>query len=243
MPTLLVLGATSDIALAIARKFAANKYDVQLAGRDIPQLQTIQSDISIRHGVKASVHAFDAIQFSSHTQFFEALPVKPDVTICVLGSMLDEEKALQEWDTSRLMIDTNYTGPVSILNIVAKYYASQKKGTIVGISSVAGERGRQSKMIYGSSKAAFSAYLAGLRNKLFVDKVHVMTVKPGFVYTKMTAELKLPALLTAQPEQVADAVYKGVVNKKNTVYVKWFWRWIMLIIKMIPEFQFKKMKL
>lgn len=243
MPTVLVLGATSDIALAISRKFAAEKYDIQLAGRDIPQIQTIQSDLVIRYGVKASVHSFDALQFSSHAAFFEGLPVKPDITICVLGSMLDEDKAVEDWQTSRLMIETNYTGPVSILNIVAKYYAAQKKGTIVGISSVAGERGRQSKMIYGSSKAAFTAYLAGLRNRLFADKVHVLTVKPGFVYTKMTAELKLPALLTAQPEQVATAVYKGVIKKKNTIYVKWFWRWIMLIIKCIPEFQFKKMKL
>lgn len=243
MPTLLVLGATSDIALAIARKFARHQYDIQLAGRDMAQLETIKTDIAIRNNVKTSVHRFDALDFSAHESFFNSLPVKPDITVCVLGSMLDEEKAIDDWNTSRLMIETNYSGPVSILNIVARHYAAQKAGTIIGISSVAGERGRQSKMIYGSSKAAFTAYLAGLRNKLFADKVHVMTVKPGFVYTKMTADIKLPPLLTAQPEQVADAVYKGAMKKKNTIYVKWFWRWIMLIIKCIPEFQFKKMKL
>lgn len=243
MPTVLVLGATSDIALAIARKFAGHKYDIQLGGRDIPQLQSIKTDLEVRYGVQTSVHAFDALQFSSHEPFFESLPVKPDITVCVFGTMLDEDKALQDWETTRKMIDTNYTAPVSILNIVARHYSSQKRGTIVGISSVAGERGRQSKLIYGSSKAAFTAYLDGLRNRLFIDKVHVVTVKPGFVYTKLTAELPLPKLLTAEPSEVANAVYSAVIKKKNTIYVKWFWRWIMLIIKSIPEFQFKKMKL
>jgi short-subunit dehydrogenase len=108
---------------------------------------------------------------------------------------------------------------------------------------VAGERGRQSNYFYGSAKAGFTAYLSGLRNRLFTEKVHVLTVKPGFVYTKMTENLPLPKLLTAVPEDVAKVVYSGVMKKKNVVYVKWFWRWIMLIIKSIPEFMFKKMKL
>src|SRR5690606_12784913 len=116
-------------------------------------------------------------------------------------------------------------------------------GTIVGISSVAGERGRQSNYLYGSAKAGFTAYLSGLRNALFSDNVHVVTVLPGFVYTKMTENLNLPKLLTAQPSEVADAIYAAVQKKKNTIYVRWFWKWIMLIIKCIPEFIFKKLKL
>jgi decaprenylphospho-beta-D-erythro-pentofuranosid-2-ulose 2-reductase len=243
MSSILILGATSDIAVAIARKFAEEKYAIQLAGRDTEQLKPIQSDIQVRYGVDCSIHVFDAVQFSSHEAFFQGLSPKPDITVCVMGSMLDEDKAFHDWPMAKTMIDTNFSGPVSILNIAGRYYSEQKQGTIVGISSVAGERGRQSKLIYGSSKAAFSAYLAGLRNKLFKDKVHVLSVKPGFVYTKMTAELKLPKPLTAQPSEVANAVFKGVKSKKNTVYVKWMWRWIMLIIKNIPEFQFKKMKL
>jgi len=243
MPTVLILGATSDIATAIAKKFAPNRYNVQLAARNTEQLKPLQSDIHVRYNVECTLHNFDALTFSSHASFFNSLPIKPDVTICVFGVMEDEDKALDDFESTHRMIDTNYTGAVSILNIVAKYYASQKKGTIVGISSVAGERGRQSKLIYGSAKAAFSAYLDGLRNKFFKDNVHVVTVKPGFVYTKMTEEIKLPAPLTAKPAEVADAVYTAVVKKKNTVYVKWVWRWIMLIIKNIPEFQFKKMNI
>lgn len=243
MPTVLILGATSDIAIAIAKKFSVKKYNIQLAGRDITQLKAIQSDTHIRYGVDCSIHEFDVLQFTSHQLFFDNLNPKPDITISVVGVMYDEDKAFDDWQTARKMIDTNYTGVVSVLNIAAKYYSLQKKGTIVGISSVAGDRGRQSKLIYGSAKAAFSAYLSGLRNKLAKDNVHVVTVKPGFVYTKMTAELKLPALLTAHPDAVAESIFKAVQKKKNVIYVKWFWRWIMLIIKCIPEFQFKKMKL
>jgi short-subunit dehydrogenase len=108
---------------------------------------------------------------------------------------------------------------------------------------VAGDRGRASKLIYGSSKAGFSAYLSGLRNKLAASGVHVLSVKPGFVSTRMTAGMDLPALLTATPEQVAMAVYKAVIRRQNTLYVKWFWRWIMLIIRLIPEPLFKKLHL
>jgi short-subunit dehydrogenase len=141
------------------------------------------------------------------------------------------------------MIHTNYTGAVSILNVVSRYYEQQKEGVIVGISSVAGERGRQSNYIYGSAKAGFTAYLSGLRNRMFREGVHVLSVQPGFVYTRMTENLKLPALLTAKPEDVGAAVYSAVEKKKNIIYVKWFWRWIMLIITSIPEFIFKKLKL
>jgi short-subunit dehydrogenase len=243
MPTVLVLGATSDMAAAIAKQFAAHNYAVQLAARRIDQLKPLQSDLGIRYGIACSLHPFDALQFHSHQAFFDGLEPKPDVTICVFGTMLDEVRAMHQWDLTKLMIDTNYTGAVSILNVAATYYRGTHKGTIVGISSVAGDRGRASKLIYGSSKAAMTAYLAGLRNLLYGDHVHVVSVKPGFVYTRMTEDLALPKLLTASVAEVAHAVYHAVEKKKNVVYVKWFWRYIMLLIKNIPEFQFKKMKL
>ena len=243
MQTVLVLGATSDIAVAIAKKFASQKYNIQLAARDVSQLQAIKSDIEIRYGVACQNYAFDALLFNTHKTFFESLDPKPDITICVFGIMDEEDDAFNSWELTERMISTNYTGAVSILNIAAKYYIAQKNGTIIGISSVAGERGRASRMVYGSSKAAFTAYLGGLRNMCFADNVHVMTVKPGFVFTRMTAHMTPKKPLTAQPEEVADVVYKAFEKKKNVVYVKWFWRYIMLIIKLIPEFQFKKMKL
>ena len=130
-----------------------------------------------------------------------------------------------------------------MLNIIAALYVAEKKGIIAGISSVAGERGRQSNYTYGSAKAGFTAYLSGLRNRLYKYGVHVVTVQPGFVYSKMTAHVELPKLLTATPEEVATAVKKAIIKKRNIVYIKWFWKWIMLTIKMIPETVFRKMKL
>lgn len=243
MPTVLILGAASDMAVAIARKMAEKGYSIQLAARKVNRLEALCSDIKVRFGAACTLHEFDALDFPKHASFFESLPEKPEVTICVFGYMSDNEEARKNWEETERMIHSNYTGAVSILNIVSNYYGAQKKGTIVGISSVAGERGRQSNYIYGSAKAAFTAYLSGLRNRMYADGVHVVSILPGFVYTRMTEHLKLPALLTAKPEDVANVVYKAITAKKNTVYVKWFWRWIMLIIKCIPEFQFKKMKL
>lgn len=215
MSTVLILGATSDIGFAIAKKFASQKYDVQLAGRRLDQLEPLQRDLVIRYEVNCSIHNFDAADFASHQSFYDSLSPKPDVTVYVIGYMNDNEKAANDWTESLKTINANYSGAVSILNSIASDYAKRKSGTMVGISSVAGNRGRQSNYIYGSAKAAFTAYLSGLRNKLYQDKVHVMTVLPGFVYTKMTEHLSLPKLLTANPEQVASAVYNGVKKKEQ----------------------------
>jgi decaprenylphospho-beta-D-erythro-pentofuranosid-2-ulose 2-reductase len=243
MSTVLILGATSDIGVAIAREFARSGNDIQLAARNPGDLGRIASDISIRFNVRTSSHSFDAGVTDSHASFFAGLSPKPDLTVYTIGYMGPGKESLQTWTETEKIIDANYTGAVSILNIVAGYYASQKKGTIIGISSVAGERGRQSNFLYGSAKAGFSAYLSGLRNYLFPLGVHVVTVKPGFVYTKMTEGLPLPARLTASPEKVAIAVRKAAAKKSNTIYHKGIWRWIMLVIKTIPEPLFKKLKL
>lgn len=243
MPTLLVLGATSDMAIAIAKKFAAEGYRLQLAARNVSRLSRLQADLSISRGVECSLHEFDAEAVNTHAAFFSALPEQPDITICVFGYLGNQPLGQSDWTECHHILQINYVGAVAILNLVANAYEAQGKGTIVGISSVAGERGRQSNYLYGSAKAGFTAYLSGLRNRLFKNNVHVLTVQPGFVYTRMTEGMPLPKLLTATPEIVAGAVYHAVVKKKNVIYVKWFWRWIMLIIKSIPEFMFKKMKL
>ena len=243
MQTVLILGATSDIAVAMARQFASRGYDVQLAARHPEQLVPLASDLRIRYGVNATTYDFEACDFAAHGSFYRALTPKPDVTICVFGAMVDEDVAAKDWDVALRMMLTNYVGAVSILNLVAHDYLQRRAGVIVGLSSVAGDRGRASKLIYGSSKAGFSAYLSGLRNRLAASGVHVLSVKPGFVSTRMTAGMDLPPLLTATPEQVALAVYNAVIRRQNTLYVKWFWRWIMLIIRLIPEPLFKKLHL
>ena len=243
MPTALILGAASDMAIAIAEKFASGGYNIQLAARNVSRLEPLQSDLAIKYTSRVSIHEFDALAYDTHNAFFEELEPKPDVTICVFGFLGENEKAVDDWAQASKIIHTNYTGAVSILNIVARYYASRNEGVIAGISSVAGERGRQSNYLYGSAKAGFTAYLSGLRNSLYHKGVHVVTIQPGFVYTKMTENIALPKLLTARTEEVAEAVYGAVRKKRNVVFVKWFWRYIMMIIRNIPEFMFKKLKL
>lgn len=243
MSSVLILGATSDVAIACARVYAQNKYNLFLAGRDADVLQPVASDLRIKFQVDVTVVAFDALQFETHAAFYQSLSSKPDVTICVFGLLGDQLESAKDWSACKRVIDSNYTGAVSILNIIANDYEQRKSGTIVGISSVAGERGRQSNFIYGSAKAGFTAYLSGLRNRLHASGVHVVTVKPGFIYTRMTEHLTLPKPLTAKPEQLGKAIFKAVVKSKNVIYVLPVWRWVMLIIRNIPEGIFKKLKL
>jgi decaprenylphospho-beta-D-erythro-pentofuranosid-2-ulose 2-reductase len=239
----LILGATSDMALAIARQLAIEGYSITLAARSTERLSLIEGDIRVRHKAMVNSVFFDALDFEGHGQFYNSLVEKPDIVICVFGLLGDQKQAQDDWKHCQDIINTNYTGAVSILNVIANDFELRKKGVIVGISSVAGERGRQSNYIYGSAKAAFTAYLSGLRNRLYPHGVHVMTVKPGFVKTKMIENLSTPGPLTASPKQVAKKISSAIRKKNNTIYVLSIWRLVMLIIKMIPENIFKRLKL
>lgn len=243
MNYILILGATSGIAEATAREFASKGFGILLAARKPDKLSVIQKDLEVRYEMPVSIHAFDARDYGSHQSFWNKLPHKPDVTLCAFGYLGEQEKGQTDWQEANQIIEANYTGAVSILNVIAEDYAQQGRGTIIGISSVAGERGRQSNYLYGSAKAGFTAYLSGLRSRLFKKGAHVITVKPGFVRTKMTEGLDLPKPLTAEPEQVASAIYKAYRSKKDTIYVLPVWSVIMKNIKMIPEKLFKRMKL
>ena len=243
MKNVLILGATSDMALAIARKYAEEHWCVTLAGRDKEALEAIAGDLKIRSESSTRTALFDAVEFDNHAGFYEKLEEKPDVVIACFGYMGDQEKIQSDFQEVRKTIDANFTGMVSILNIVANDFETRGRGSIAAISSVAGDRGRQSNYVYGSAKAGLTAYLSGLRNRLAIKGVHVMTIKPGFVRTKMTENMELPSSLTATPEQVAEAVFNGIAKKRNVVYVLWMWQFIMLVIQHIPEPIFKKMKL
>jgi decaprenylphospho-beta-D-erythro-pentofuranosid-2-ulose 2-reductase len=243
MDYILIIGAKSDIAKAVANKYAENGYNLYLAARKSSELQNFANDIKIRNQKDVKCIDFDVLDYNSHQNFYNSLEEKPIGVISVVGYLGEQEKAQNDFEESQKIMDTNYTGVVSVLNIVANDFEKNKNGFIVGISSVAGVRGRKSNFIYGSAKAAFTTYLSGLRNRLFRSNVHVLTVKPGFVATKMTEGLDLPKKLTAQPKEVANDIFKAQQKVKNVIYTKWFWRYIMLIIKNIPEFQFKKMSL
>lgn len=241
----LMLGAKSAIARAMAHEFAKAGYSLYLAGRDAASLEADASDYQIRYGVQAAAVAFDAEQFDTHEAFYQNLNPKPEIVISVVGFLPEQEEAEQNLTLALRTMNANYTGCATILNIAANDMATRKSGSIIGISSVAGDRGRASNYFYGSAKAGFTAFLSGLRNRMATNGsgVHVLTVKPGFVDTPMTEGMDTPPKLTASAEKVAKDVFKAWKKKKNTLYTKGIWRMIMWIIRNIPEWKFKKMKL
>lgn len=241
MPVLLIIGATSDIAKACARKFASENFDLILAGRNIGELEYLQKDLQIRFQINTWIYKLDITNFNEHKRFYDNLEAKPDGVLVATGYLPEQKKAELDWTECENTILVNYSGPVSILNIIANDFEKRKNGFIIGISSVAGDRGRKSNYIYGSAKAGFSEYLSGLRGRLTKSKVHVITVKPGFVRTKMTAHLDLPKKLLTSPENVAEDIYNAYLKNKNIVYSKRVWQIIMYIIRNIPESIFKNL--
>ncbi|MGJ0332203.1 SDR family oxidoreductase [Aliarcobacter cryaerophilus] len=243
MSYVLIIGAKSDIAKEVARVYAKNGYNLYLASRQSEDLKDLANDIKIRSNVEVVLKEFDIAKFETHSDFYNALEPKPLGVIVAAGYMAEQKICENDWSETLNTINVNFTGAVSILNIVANEYKKGKSGFIVGVSSVAGDRGRKTNYIYGSSKAAFTAYLSGLRNRLYESNVNVLTVKPGFVNTKMTEHLDLPAKLTAEPEDVAKDIFNAQQKGKDVLYTKSIWRLIMLIIKHIPEWKFKGMSI
>lgn len=240
----LIAGANSDIAEALARKFAIQeKADLYLASRDMERLEKKGRDMNLRHGVSVTALYLDITDYGSHSAFYNSLNPKPDVVVAAFGYFGDQRTAQADFGEARAIIEVNYVGAVSLLEIVAADFETRGAGCIIGVGSVAGERGRQSNYIYGSSKAGFNTYLAGLRNRLMKSGGHVLTVLPGFVRTKMTEGLNLPEKLVREPAQVADDIYRSFKRGKNIIYTPWFWRWIMMIVKYTPEFIFKRMSM
>ncbi|SLN70534.1 SDR family oxidoreductase [Roseisalinus antarcticus] len=239
----LVLGARSDIARAVALRFAAKGHPIQLAARQSESLSKDKTDIELRHKVPVTVHEFDALDVASHAAFVDALPELPRIAVSAIGFMGAQAENETDVELAIRVMRSNYEGPASIFSHLATRFAGRGSGTLVGISSVAGERGRATNYIYGSAKAGFTAFLSGLRNRLAEDDVHVLTVLPGFVATRMTEDMDLPERLTAKPEEVADAIVKAVAAKRNVIHVRRIWWLIMLIIRNIPERIFKRMKI
>ena len=241
---IIILGATSTIARATAMAFAAKGHDLYLAGRDSDEIKRIANDLMIRYGITALPGNFDAEQFATHEAFFlKSLKECGELTgvIFACGYMVNGSAAT-DFNNAKKIIDVNFTGAVSILNYYANYFASRKQGFIIGISSVAGDRGRQSNYIYGSAKGALSLYLQGLRNQLYTFGVRVITIKPGFVDTQMT--FGMPGLfLVASPEVIGKQIAASIHKNTDIIYLPWFWRYIMIIIRSIPEWIFKRLKL
>lgn len=246
MPSVLILGATSAIARAVAAEFASHKFYLILAGRDREELEALAADAGLRYGASVQTQVFDILDFESLPRTLgsclSAAGEELEGVILAVGYQGDQGAAQSDPCQARRILDTNFTGCVLALNVVAEHFERRRKGFICALSSVAGDRGRQSNYLYGAAKGGFSTYLQGLRNRLSAAGVQVITVKPGFVDTRMT--FGHPHLfLVATPESVARGIYKAVVQKKDVVYLPWFWRFIMLVLRLIPERVFKRLRL
>jgi decaprenylphospho-beta-D-erythro-pentofuranosid-2-ulose 2-reductase len=241
--SILILGGTSDIGRATALAFAEKGCQVQLAGRNPDGLQREAADIAARSGHPVSTHHFDVLDGAGFPGFIDQLPKLPDVVVCVIGVLGEQSQAERDADVAATIMRSNFEGPAQILHLFAAQFETRGSGTIVGISSVAGDRGRASNYVYGAAKAGFTAFLSGLRNRVSKRGVHVVTVKPGFVRTQMTAGMKLPGALTAEPREVAEAIVRACDKNSDVIYVRPIWRLIMTIIGAIPERIFKRLSL
>ena len=238
--SVLILGALSDIAKSIGHQFGSNGYNLLLAARNKNELQKYSSDLKNRYDIKIDVYEFDILKTETHKDFIKNLSSIPSILICAVGLMEDQKKIEKKSDLRTDVLRTNFEGPINIISDFANIFEDKRDGTIVGISSVAGERGRANNYLYGSSKAGLTVFLSGLRNRLSKKNVRVLTVLPGPVFTKMTKDTKLPKILTATPNQVAKDIFIAVIKKKDVIYTFKIWKLIMIIIKIIPEKIFKK---
>lgn len=239
----LILGGRSDIGLAIARAYAAKGHAVRLAARNAENLEPDKADIALRHGVEVSLHEFDVLDHACFEGFLNSLPDLPEIAVSVVGLMGEQAQSEQDMDAARRVMRTNYEGPATILALLANRFEARGHGTLIGIGSVAGERGRATNYVYGSAKAGFTTFLSGLRNRLAGTGVHVMTVLPGFVATRMTEGMDLPEKLTTTPEALARRVLRAGRARRNVIHVGRIWGLVMLIIRNIPEPVFKKMRI
>lgn len=251
---ILLVGPTSGIGRALGHRLAQDAKrrgyacNLILAGREGDEIEKTAADLRLRYDCGAVYKHFDATDFDAHSRFFEECTKQFEggLTGVLLthGYMAEQADAQRDFAVTRRTIDVNYTSAVSVCELAAAYFEPLKRGFICAVSSVAGDRGRQSNYTYGSAKAALTAYLQGLRNRLFRSGVAVVTVKPGFVDTGMTWGLLKPGSpLVAQPEKVAADITKAIRRRKNAIYTPGFWRMIMFIIRNVPEPVFKRLKL
>ncbi len=245
MRRILIFGATSALAEATARLFAAGGNSFFLVARDPAKLAAVADDLRVRGTAQVAAAAADALEFDRHQalvdEAFEALNGL-DTVLIAHGTLPDQKSCEQSFETARREFEVNALSVMSVLTHVANRFERQGFGTISVISSAAGDRGRQSNYVYGAAKGAVSLFMQGLRNRLHSSGVRVLTIKPGFVDTPMTAAFA-KGILWTRPQQVARGIYEAIEKKKDIVYLPWFWSPIMRVIRGVPEAIFKRMRL
>ena len=243
----LLLGANSDVAKEAIKLYVEKGYRVIAASRSTGELEKFAEQLAgsagevaerdrsggMAAGRKVTVLHFDALDFNGHQAFYDSLPEKPHIVVYAAGFQIVNEEALRNWTGTYQMMNTHYAGAVSILNIIAMDKDNPRLERIIGLSSLSGVRGRKSNFIYGSTKAAFTQYLAGLRQYLFSRNIRVNVIVAGYIRTKMTKGLDLPESLILEPSYVARAVVEAGRGFAIVPGVKW--KLIYRILKLLPE--------
>ena len=245
MNSTVIIGATSALAQSIAKIHASNKEDLVLVGRDRDRLQSISTDLTIRGAASCGVFSLDLADTDRHNQLWEDIYARvksPDIVYVCHGILPDQGQCERSYDDTLASLQVNALSVISLLTGLANRMEQDRHGKIVVISSVSGDRGRKSNYVYGTAKGTVSIFLQGLRNRLFSHNVSVITVKPGFIDTPMTAHFK-KGFLWATADKVAADIVKGVKRNRNVIYTPFIWLFIMLIIKSIPESIFKRLSL
>lgn len=243
---IVVFGATSAIAQAWARLRAAQGAGFYLVGRDTEKLLAVKNDLLARGAREVQILTLDLAQVQDYNaivaQVYSHWP-QVDIALFAQGSLPDQRVLEKNIGDVRAMFELNAMSYILPASEMAEKMAQASHGHVVLVSSVAGDRGRQSNYFYGTSKAAVTTFAQGLRNHVFKRGVHVLTVKPGFVDTPMTAHLPKGGPLWATPEQIAACIENGLQKKRDVIYAPWFWQIIMLVIRHIPEMVFKRLPL
>ena len=245
MNKVLIIGATSAIAQEVAKLYANSGSQLYLVARNSEKLEQVAQDLNVRGASAVSTYSCDLTDITCHDEILcDVDKVFGDIDIILIahGTLPEQKECESSIDKTLQELKINMISVVSLLTVLGNYFEKQGKGCIAVISSVAGDRGRQSNYVYGAAKGGLTIFLQGLRNRLSKSGVCVLTIKPGFVITPMTKNFK-KGILWAQPQQVAKAIVSAIQKRKNVVYVPWFWRWIMLVIRIIPENIFKRMSL
>ena len=243
MRKILIIGAASAIAEATARRFARDGDRLYLVARNPGRLAVIAGDLTIRGATQVETQVMDANDMAQHEELIlraESALGGLDTVLIAHGTLPDQKACEASFDATLQEIQNNCLSILSLLTHIANRFETQKHGTIAVISSVAGDRGRQSNYVYGTAKAAVSTFLQGLRGRLHRSGVNVLTIKPGFVDTPMTTAFR-KSPLWASPETVGNGIYWSIIKNRNVAYLPWFWRWVMAMIQVIPESIFKHM--
>jgi decaprenylphospho-beta-D-erythro-pentofuranosid-2-ulose 2-reductase len=243
--TVLVLGATSAIAMAAMRQLAAPHRHFMLVARNGDRLTAVAQDLLTRGAFAVDTWVMDLDDTAAHAEMLAAAAERLgviDLALIAHGVLGDQQAAEENFDVAAAILHTNFIATVSLLTWLGNRLQAQRRGTLAVVSSVAGDRGRKSNYVYGASKGGLNIFLEGLRNRIDRDGVQVLTIKPGFVATPMTAHVSHNALF-ASPEQIGRGILLAIARRRDVVYLPWFWTGIMLLVRAVPGARFKKMNM